>query len=250
MPIRVLLLAITMSLTALASAATAGQARDRAMGPYRAGLEDLRAERWAEAAAAFQRATEIDPTFEMAYYALGRANMPQKKYAEAARALTRCRDLYLADAGKAFSNSHEAQQRRRDRITHVDDLIRQFQSGPQSMQTAETLRQLRETRRQLQDSVQRGSAISIETSVPPYVSMALGSALFRLGRMADAEREYKATIATDPKTGEAHNNLAVVYLQTGRYEEAEKSVKAAEKAGFRVHAMLKEDIAAGKKGGK
>lgn len=242
MPIRLLLLAITMSLTAPGTGAAAGQARDRAMGPYRAGLEDLRAERWAEAAAAFERATEIDPTFEMAYYALGRANMPQRKYAEAARALTRCRDLYLAEAGKAFSNSHEAQQRRRDRITHVDDLIRQFQSGPQSMQTAETLRQLRETRRQLQDSVQRGSAISIETSVPPYVSMALGSALFRLGRMADAEREYKATIAADPKTGEAHNNLAVVYLQTGRFDLANSALQAAKNTGFRVNPELEKAI--------
>lgn len=244
MPIRALLLATTMSLSALASTAAPDQARDRAMLPYRAGLENLRAEQWAEAAAAFQRATEIDPTFEMAYYALGRANMPQKKYSESARAFAKCRDLYLAEAGRAFSNSHDAQQRRRDRITQVDDLIRQFQSGPQSMQTAETLRQLLETRRQLQDSLQRGAAISIEASVPSYVSMALGSALFRLNRLADAEREYKAAIAADPKTGEAHSNLAVVYLQTGRYLEAEKAVKAAEKVGFKVNPMLKDDIAA------
>ena len=59
-------------------------------------------------------------------------------------------------------------------------------------------------------------------SVPSFVSLALGSAFFRLGRLADAEREYKATIAADPKTGEAHSNLAVVYLQTGRFDDAEK----------------------------
>jgi Flp pilus assembly protein TadD len=68
-----------------------------------------------------------------------------------------------------------------------------------------------------------------------------------MGRLADAEREYKATIAADPKTGEAYSNLAVVYLETGRFEEAERAVKAAEKAGFKVNPMLKDDIAAKKK---
>ena len=43
---------------------------------------------------AFQQAIDIDPTFEMAYYALGRATMPQKNYAEAVSALRKCRDLY------------------------------------------------------------------------------------------------------------------------------------------------------------
>jgi Flp pilus assembly protein TadD len=89
----------------------------------------------------------------------------------------------------------------------------------------------------------------MEMSVPSFVSMALGSAFFRLGRLADAEREYKATIEADPKTGEAHSNLAVVYLQTGRFDDAEKAVKAAEKTGFKVNPMLKDDIKAKKKAG-
>ena len=89
--------------------------------------------------------------------------------------------------------------------------------------------------------------MSLDTSVPSYVSLALGSAFFRLGRLADAEREYKATVAADPKTGEAYSNLAVVYLQTGRFDEAEKAVKAAEKTGFKVNPMLKDDIATRKK---
>jgi len=44
------------------------------------------------------------------------------------------------------------------------------------------------------------------------------------------------------KLGEAHNNLAVLYMQTGRKAEAEEAVKAAERARFRVHPQLKEDI--------
>lgn len=223
------------------------QNRDRAMPQYKLGLEELRSERWDKAAELFRRAIDTDSTFEMAYYALGRAMMPQKKYAEAVAALSKCRDLYTEQAGKQFSSQQEAQQYRRQRLTEIDEVIRQYQSGPQTIQTTEAIRQLTERRRQLQETLMRGTDVSLDNAVPSYVSLALGSAFFRLGRLVDAEREYKATIAADSRTGEAHSNLAVVYLETGRIDEAEKSVKAAEKVGFRVNPMLKDDIAAAKR---
>jgi tetratricopeptide (TPR) repeat protein len=226
------------------------QNRGRAMPPYRLGLEEMKSEQWDKAAVEFQRAIDIDPTFEMAYYALGRAMMPQKKYDEATTALMKCRDLYTQQAGRQFSNQQEAQQYRRERVTELDELIRQYQQGLQTIRSGEAVRQLTENRRQLQENIQRGTSVSMEMSVPSFVSMALGSAFFRLGRLADAEREYKATIAADPKTGEAYSNLAVVYLETGRFDEAEKAVKAAEKSGFKVNPMLKDDIKAKKKAGQ
>ncbi len=76
------------------------------------------------------------------------------------------------------------------------------------------------------------------------MSLALGSAYFRLQKWPDAEREYRAALAANPKSGEAYNNLAVVYLQTGRFKEADDAVKAAEKAGYTVHPQLKQDIKA------
>jgi tetratricopeptide (TPR) repeat protein len=246
------LVAVALLVSGLATAQTVqtNQARGRAMPQYKLGLEDLRAERWEKAAESFQRAIDIDPTFEMALYALGRATMPQKKYAEAVAALTRCRDLYSEQAGRQFSNQQDLQQYRRERLTELDELVRQLQSGPQTVQSSESLRQLTERRRQIQESLQHGTDVSIEMAVPSYVSLALGSAFFRLGRLADAEREYKATIAADPKTGEAYSNLAVVYLQTGRFDDAEKAVKSAEKIGFKVNPNLKEDIASRKKAGQ
>lgn len=249
MGIRSIVIVIGLAFAAPA-AAQRGPARDRAMPHYRLGMEEMRSEQWEKAAADFQRAVDADPAFEMAWYELGRANMAGRRYAEAVAALAKCKGLYEAEAGKSFSTAQDAQQHRRDRITEIDEQIRQYQSAPPTIRTTEALRQLHETRRQLQDALQRGVAVSIEAAVPSFVSLALGSAYFRLGRLADAEREYKATIATDPKTGEAHSNLAVVYLQTGRFEEAEKAVKAAEKTGFKVNPALKEDIAAGRKGGK
>jgi tetratricopeptide (TPR) repeat protein len=216
--------------------------RERANTPYRLGLEYMRAEAWPEAAKAFQDAIDIDGEFELAYYGLGRANMAMKKFVEAAAAYTRCRDLYRAQAGRQFTNRQEAQRYRQDRLTEIDELIRQLQSGPQTFQVQEMIRQARERRRQTEENLERGKNFTIENSVPAWVSLALGSAYFRSGKLADAEREYKAAIDADTKAGEAHNNLAVVYLETGRYVEAEKHVKLAERAGYRVHPQLKEDI--------
>lgn len=222
--------------------------RDRAMPHYREGLEHLRGETWPEGAKAFERAIEIDPEFEMAYYGLGRSLMPQKRFVEAVGAYAKCRDLYVAQAGRQFTNQQEAYRYRQDQMTELDEVIRSYQQGPQSLRTAEALRQLQERKRQLQQTTLRGTNLtSIESTVPAYVSLSLGSAYFRLGQLADAEREYKATVAADPKTGEAYSNLAVVYLQTGRFDDAEKAVKAAEKTGFKVNPMLKEDIAAKKR---
>jgi tetratricopeptide (TPR) repeat protein len=224
-------------------------ARERAMRPYRMGLEYLRAEAWVEAAKAFQQAIDTDETFEMAYYGLGRAQMPQRKYAEAVTAFVRSRDLFQAHAGRHFTNQQEAQRYRQDRVVEIDEVIRQYQQGPQSFRTAEAIRQLEQQKRDIRDRIERGMNITIENSVPAYLSLALGSAYFRLGNVADAEREYKAAIAADPKTGEAHSNLAVVYLETGRFTEAEQSVAAAEKAGFKVNPQLKQDIKDRKRSG-
>jgi Flp pilus assembly protein TadD len=80
------------------------------------------------------------------------------------------------------------------------------------------------------------------------VSLALGSAYFRAEKFADAEREYKAATDVDSKAGEAHNNLAVLYMLTGRFDDAERSLARARKAGFKVHPQLEQDIRDKKRG--
>jgi tetratricopeptide (TPR) repeat protein len=232
---------IVMAAAALATVQTPLD-RERARPDYRTGWQYMRVEAWAEAAAAFKQAIEIDREFEDAYYSLGRANMNLKKYAEAIAAYTKARDLYLAMIGRQFANQQEAQRHRQDRLMELDDVIRQLQSGPQNIRSQDRLRQVQEQRRQIQEFYSRGTNLSLGNSVPAFVSLALGSAYFRSGKLVDAEREYKAAIAADPKTGEAHSNLAVVYLETGRYADADRAVAAAEKLGLKVHPQLKKDI--------
>lgn len=206
------------------------------------GWKQMTAERFEGAARSFQQAIDIDKNFEDAYYGLGRANLSLKKFVSAIAALTTCRDIYLSRAGKQFANQQDAQRARNDRLTEIDEQIRQVQAMPATLPQQDLLRQLNNQRRDIQNALTHGSSLSIDATVPPWVSLSLGSAFFRSGRMADAEREYKATLATDPRAGEALNNLAVVYLETNRIAEAEASVKEAKKAGFKVNPQLEQAI--------
>jgi Flp pilus assembly protein TadD len=98
--------------------------------------------------------------------------------------------------------------------------------------------------RQIQDNLDREpTSITFDASIPAFVSVALGSAYFRAERLVDAEREYKAAIEVDDRAGEAHNNLAVVYMMTDRFEQSEREMKLAEKSGFPVNPGLKQDLA-------
>ena len=229
--------------------AQAGSIRDRAMTPYRLGFESLRSESWEEAAKLFQDAIDVDPTFEMAHYMLGRAEMYRKNYQKALAAMVRAQGLYQRQAGRQFTSAQDAQRYRRDAMMEIDEAIRLLQSGRQTPQSSEQIRQLNERKRQITQIVDRGNNITLELAVPAYVSLSIGSAYFRTGNLAEAEKAYLAAVASDPKTGEAHSNLAVVYMETGRLNEAEQSVKAAERAGLKVHPDLKAEIARRKKSG-
>ena len=241
-----MLLAVALTMLALVPVTSAQSLspadHDRARVQNRLGWEQMRGEKFEQALKHCQAAIEINPEFEMPFYGLGRAHMALKQYVSAISALSRCRDLYVAQVGRQFSTQQDAQRYRADRITELDEMIRQVQSGPQTIQTQDQLRQLQEQKRQVQDIIARGANMSVTTAVPAWVSLSLGSAYFRSGRLADAEREYKATIEADRKSGEAYSNLAVVYLETGRIAEAEAALKDAKKSGFKVNPQLEQAI--------
>jgi tetratricopeptide (TPR) repeat protein len=209
---------------------------------YKTGWELIASESWAEAVREFQAAVDINPEFKLAHYGIGRASMGLKKFPDAIRAYERCRELYLAQASRNFSNKGDADRIMADDTMQIDMAIQRLQSRPQTPQTQAQILQWQMQKQRLQNRTRGLDNLSLTSPVPPLVSLALGSAYFRSERFADAEREYKAAIAADPKSGEAHSNLAAVYLYTGRYDEAETEVKAAEKAGYKVSPNLKDDI--------
>ena len=241
---RALFILILSALSVVSATAQTQADRQRARVQTNLGWEDMRAEAWEKAVKSFQNAIAIDPTFEVPYYGLGRAFMALKNFNYAIAAYEKCRDLYRAQAGRQFTNAQEAQRYRQDRILEIDEQLRSAQSGPMTPQRAEMVRQMQNVRRDIQENIQRGNNMTIESSTPAWVSLSLGSAYFRSGRTKDAEQEYKNAIAADSKAGEAHSNLAVVYFETGRYEEASAAIKAAKKTGFKINPQLEKEILA------
>jgi len=224
-------------------------ARERAKAPYDAGLAQLRNEAFEAALKSFQQAVELDPSFDMAHYMLGRTHMLLRNYVAASVALNRSRELFQADSTRQFTDKQQRQQIMRDRIRDLDQLIEDTRRAAdlpanvtRRFSMLQDVRLYEERKRQLQDA-DRNDASQSTMTVPAFVSLALGSAYFRSGKLNEAEQAYLAALAADPKIGEAHNNLAVVYFETGRYDQASRAVGAAEKAGVRVHPDLKADIA-------
>jgi tetratricopeptide (TPR) repeat protein len=215
---------------------------------YRQGWELLAAESWAEAAREFQAAVDINPEFKLAYYGLGRADMGDKKFGAAISAYERCRGLFEAQASRNFTNKADAERVIADDVMQLNMTISRLAAGPQSPSVAAQLAQLRMQKQRLEQKTRGTDVMSLTSPTPAFVELALGSAYLRSERFPDAEEAYKRAVALDPKYGEAHSNLAVLYLLTGRYDQAAASVKAAEKTGFHVNPALKEDIAKKQKG--
>ena len=236
---------LVTAFVAVASAQPPGQTNangERARNHYVAGWRHMHAEEFDQAAEEFHSAIELSPRFTLAYFSLGRAYQNLHRYAEAVEALTTCRELFSTAASTKFNNQMEADRYRQDRLMELQDMSIQIAKGPQTERTANELRQVQNAIRMTTEDKSRGLNIAIEEPVPSFVSLSLGSALFRAERLDEAEIAYKAAVKADQKAGEAHNNLAVLYLMQSRYTDALMEVKAAEKVGFRVNPELKEEI--------
>jgi tetratricopeptide (TPR) repeat protein len=225
----------------------AEQRRQEAVAHYRAGQNALLGEDWMESEREFREAIRLDPLLAAAHYALGQVYMATKRYPDAVRAYASCRDAFHAQDSDRLMNEKVAEQRIEAQVRALRDYLRLLQSGRYNRSPGLTVSAIQRTETQIRDLERRklrGENNALET--PPGVSLALGSAYFRNGAFGDAEREYRAALDADPDLGEAHNNLAVVYMLSGRLDEAEKAVQQAERAGFRVNPQLKKDIEARK----
>ncbi len=212
---------------------------------YQQGWDAIHLEHWSEAIQEFKKTLEFDPDFSEAYYSLGRAYMGEHDFSQAIAAYQKCRDLYVTAGGKQFSNDLEAKRHLEDRMLEIQTALNQARStgngrGTQTQQLY--VRDLQEKLNELRQAHDRSMNVSIETSVPFYVSMALGAAYFRNSQFQDAEREYKAALEANSASGETHNNLAVLYLLTDRADLAQSEIKLAEQTGYKVNPGLKEDV--------
>jgi tetratricopeptide (TPR) repeat protein len=215
---------------------------------FRAGMEALLSERYEPAEREFKETVKLDPLHDAAFYGLGQVYMKTQRYDAAVKAYIASRDAFKSATAADALTGAASDRRIKDQIEALKDNERNL-SRLSSGTNPNAQKQIEQIQMQIQELESRRSRRSgtAPPKLPAGLSMALGSAYFRLNDLANAEHEYQAAVDTNPNFGEAHSNLAVVYLITGRTAEAEAEVKAAEKAGFRVNPKLKEDIAAKKK---
>jgi tetratricopeptide (TPR) repeat protein len=229
-----------MAIAAVAAPAGAQQIanereRREAVRLYRAGQELLSGEQFEKAAEQFSKAVKKDPLLTRAHYGLGQADMGLRRYASAAKAYGDCLDAFKALHSLQQANRFEVERQRDDEMRELRENIRSLTQAGQALRATQAEARLRDLERQK-------TAIESAYQPPAAVLLALGSALFRNGNNEQATRHWEGAIASDPKLGEAHNNLAVVYLQAGRIADAEREVALAEKSGFRVNSRFKEDL--------
>lgn len=205
----------------------------------------LSSERFEQALVVYREAIKADPTMMLAHYGAGQSQMALKRYPDAITSFKDARVAFEARAAQSQEERFVNERAREERIQALRDRIRQNQEMVVVPGTpAERQRDLviQDSENQIQQLQRTEGGVGGTPALPPGLSLALGSAYFRSGKMEDAEREYRAAIALQPKLGEPRNNLAVVLFLTGRAAEALEQVQAAEKNGFKVASGLKKDI--------
>jgi len=203
--------------------------RREALEHFRSGVRLMSEEKFEAAARELGASTRLAPGFALAHYELGRSLMALDRHPEAVSSLTTCRDLILSlDTPDLLRADQVAQSA--------------WQRDPYAHYSAVPLGQIiklraRQTLRSLSERSGEG-----EARVPAEVYLALGSAYYHQGLVADAEEAYRSAVAEDPDLGPAHNNLAAICMQTGRLDEARREIEAAERAGYVVSSRFKQDL--------
>jgi tetratricopeptide (TPR) repeat protein len=223
------------------------QRQRQAWDHYQKGQGLMTAERLEQALREFQAAIELDPLFTLAYFRLGQAHMSLKEYPAAEKDFRSCREAYEKIASLQFTDREEVERRRDKEIEELQNYLSLVQSGQFKATNPSLPMQISQHIDELQRNRRKGAADVV--SVPAEVALSLGSACFRQGKLAEAEKEWKTAASTNPKLGEAHNNLAALYLMSSQLDDAEQELKLAEKAGYPVNPRLKDDIKKARKGG-
>jgi len=238
-----LLVAVVLTATPAAAQRPAfeQQRRDEAQHAYARGQELMRQETFEEAAAEFRTAIGLDPEHWLAYYDLGYTQMALKRFSAAVDAYLGCRAALGRFASLDAQDQNSIEKLRDDEIRELKDSLQKVETGKIKTSSPAGLEvRLQERLRMLEDARLRGKEKT--NGVPAGLMLALGSAHFRAGQTAEAEKAYREAIKIDPKLGPAHNNLAVIYMMAGRFDEASEEVRRAEKAGLSVPDEFKQEL--------
>jgi Flp pilus assembly protein TadD len=217
-----------------ADAGDAAAARAR----FKSGQEAFRSGQLAEAEKAFLEAVRLDPALVAARCALGQTYMALKQYGGAVEALTTCKAETLRQANASQADAAKLDQQRDEEIQELRDTLRALENGNLKATGPDMATGVNKRIHELEMQKARGE----KAGMPPEIPFTLGTAFLRMGSLDAAERELLEATKARPGYGEAHNNLAAVYVGKAQWKEAAEQVALAEKAGFKVQAQLAADI--------
>jgi tetratricopeptide (TPR) repeat protein len=243
-PLRAVLIAtLVPTVSALAAPAPSAFSRPQALVEYRAGQAAFEGENLGEAEQRFLTAVRLDPSLLIAHYALGQTYMRARRYEDAVRAFAAARRAVLDLVVRRVTDRASVDASIDDEIRELRESVRLIQSGTVKLAQAQTTLTRLENRI---DELQRlkGKSADGPIEMPAEISLALGSAQLRAGQLNAAAQSYAEALRARPTFGEAHNNLAVVYMARSEWEAAEREVALARQAGFPVAAQLAADLAA------
>jgi Flp pilus assembly protein TadD len=229
------------------AAVVAAESHDQAVARFKTGEAAILASKWPAAEAALIEAVAFDPLLAIAHYGLGQTYMSLQRFPEAVRAFDTAREAF-----RCAPLSPEDRERRTDQIRELREVIRSMderrlkevfakwkEMNGDVTTAASKIRTIQDAERRL---AELEASLKDPDPSPPAVTLALGTALFQTGAIAEADAAFRAVIARDPQSGDAHHNLALVCTITDRLDEAEREIAASEKAGVPTHPRLKEEL--------
>lgn len=237
----------TALLSVLATTVLAHQIADdgkrrEAVQQYRAGQEFMAAEKFDRAAEEFSKAIQNDRLFTLAYYFLGQAYGNQQHYPNAIKAYQECIEACRAIYAMRQTNRFEVEKRRDDDIRELRETVAVMHAQARRSPGSGLALRAIQVEQQLYNLEHNRTSIEGPFQPPAEVLLALGSALFHNNQVEQAEFEWLAAIQVNPKLGEAHNNLAVLFMRTGRLNAAAEELRLAERNGVRVNPQFKKDL--------
>lgn len=211
--------------------------RRKAIELYKKGEDLLKGEKFEQAAEQFKKAIELNKDLVYAHYGLGQSYMSLKRFPDAVQGFSGARDAYYRLASVKVSDRMAAEAVGLQMVDEARSLTGVDGSGGRATNKGinmrlNVLRDLEQTKR-LDDG---------NPEPPAEISLALAGAWFRQGNLEEAEKENKNALKSRPDYGQAHNNLAVIYLMGGRIPDSRAAVGKAEKSGFTVNPKLKEEL--------
>jgi tetratricopeptide (TPR) repeat protein len=197
--------------------------------------------------------TRFMPDLSEAHLLLAKARYAQERYAAALSAIEKAKATFegtAADMVKVraarVAELREEQTARAAAIAAAEAKLHQGNAKGTQAEIDSARQTVAVIDREIADL-----AVVPSLSIPAEYYFFHGNVLVRLRRHAEAVREYETALAILPAYSAAANNLASVFYDAGRYEDARRVIETHEANGAQVVPALKkavdEALAAGRK---